>query len=78
MTIKGLKINYKTLGEGKPLLILHGWGSRGEKWQRVGELLAEKRLKVIIPDLPGFGRSLAPKSAWGLDISEAGLHLALH
>lgn len=67
MTIKGLKINYKTLGEGKPLLILHGWGSRSDNWQRVGELLAQKGIKVIIPDLPGFGRSQKPSIAWGLD-----------
>ena len=67
MTIKGLKINYKTLGEGKPLLILHGWGSSSEKWQKIGELLAQKRVKVIIPDLPGFGNSDKPPTAWNLD-----------
>ena len=67
MIIKGLKINYKILGEGKPLLILHGWGSRSENWQKVGELLAEKGLKVIIPDLPGFGQSDRPKKIWSLE-----------
>jgi len=66
MTIKGLKINYKTLGEGRPLLILHGWGSKSENWQRVGEFLIEKGLKVIIPDLPGFGNSQEPPQSWGL------------
>ncbi len=67
MTIKGLKINYKTLGEGKPLLILHGWGSSSEKWQKIGELLVQKGVKVIIPDLPGFGKSEEPQKAWNLD-----------
>lgn len=67
MIIKGLKINYKTLGEGKPLLILHGWGSRSDNWQKVGELLAENGIKVIIPDLPGFGQSDKPLTAWNLD-----------
>ena len=67
MIIKGLKINYKTLGEGNPLLILHGWGSRSDNWQRVGEMLAEKGIKVIIPDLPGFGQSQKPPRAWNLD-----------
>jgi len=67
MTIKGLKINYKTLGEGRPLLILHGWGSSSEKWQKIGELLAQKGVKVIIPDLPGFGKSEEPQKAWNLD-----------
>jgi len=67
MIIKGLKINYKTLGEGKPLLILHGWGSRSANWIKVIELLAKNNIKVIIPDLPGFGQSDKPTIAWNLD-----------
>ena len=67
MIIKGLKINYKTLGEGKPLLILHGWGSRSANWMKVVETLAENDIKVIIPDLPGFGQSDKPLKVWGLD-----------
>lgn len=67
MIINGLKINYRIIGEGRPFLILHGWGSCSEKWQKVGELLAEKNLKVIIPDLPGFGQSQEPKSAWDIN-----------
>jgi len=67
ITIKGVKTNYQVLGEGKPLLILHGWGSNSERWQKVGELLAEKGLKVIIPDMPGFGLSETPKIAWNFN-----------
>ncbi|GAG76383.1 unnamed protein product, partial [marine sediment metagenome] len=65
--IKGLEVNYEVIGEGKPLLILHGWGSNSERWQKVGELLAERGVKVIIPDLPGFGNSQRPSMAWDLD-----------
>jgi len=65
--INGLKINYQIIGEGRPFLILHGWGSNCERWQKAGELLAEKGLRVIIPDLPGFGKSEPPKNAWNLD-----------
>ena len=60
MIINGLKINYKTIGEGKTFLILHGWGSDSSKWQKVGELLSKRGFKVIIPDLPGFGNSQTP------------------
>lgn len=66
-SIKGLEINYEIIGEGKPLLILHGWGSNSGRWQKVGELLAESGVKVIIPDLPGFGNSQEPSLAWSLD-----------
>lgn len=71
--IKGLEVNYKIFKQsqprqaGIPFLILHGWGSGSDKWQKVGELLAEKNFKVIIPDLPGFGKSQEPKNAWNLD-----------
>lgn len=67
MIIKGLKINYIVLGGGTPLLILPGWGSASERWERVGDLLSESGFKVVIPDLPGFGQSEKPKTAWNLD-----------
>jgi pimeloyl-ACP methyl ester carboxylesterase len=60
-------LKFKPENEQGLFLILHGWGSRAEKWQRVGELLAEKGYRVIIPDLPGFGRSEKPKEVWGLN-----------
>ncbi len=66
-SIKGLEVNYEIIGEGKPLLILHGWGSNSKRWQKVGELLAEIGVKVIIPDLPGFGNSDKPSTVWNLD-----------
>jgi len=65
--IDNLKINYKIAGSGPAILILHGWGSNSEKWQKVGDLLVKKGLKVIIPDLPGFGSSQKPPEVWGLD-----------
>lgn len=65
--IRNLKINYFIFGEGKPLLVLHGWGSRSERWQKVAEILSQKGFKVIVPDLPGFGESQKPDFIWGLD-----------
>ncbi|KKP54711.1 MAG: Alpha/beta hydrolase fold protein [Parcubacteria group bacterium GW2011_GWA1_33_6] len=65
--IKGLKVNYKVFGEGKPFLILHGWRSNSDRWQKTAELIAQKNLKVIVPDLPGFGKSQEPESAWSID-----------
>jgi len=67
ITVKGLKINYLVMGEGKPLLILHGWGSKSTNWKKVGEMLIGRGVKVIIPDLPGFGQSQIPKTVWDLD-----------
>jgi len=65
--IQGVETNYKNIGKGKLLLILHGWGSNSEKWQGIGELLSKNGMKVIILDLPGFGNSQKPSKVWGLD-----------
>jgi len=65
--VKDLETNFRITGEGIPLLILHGWGSKSERWEAIAELLAKKGIKVIIPDLPGFGKSRSPSEIWGLD-----------
>lgn len=67
ISIKNIQTNYKIFGKGKPFLILHGWGSKSDKWQKVAELLIQKDIQVIIPDLPGFGKSEEPKTTWSLD-----------
>lgn len=67
ISIKNLKINYKIAGRGEPLLILHGWGGSSDSWRIVGKKLSAKGYKVLIPDLPGFGKSQAPFKPWGID-----------
>jgi pimeloyl-ACP methyl ester carboxylesterase len=64
--VDNLKINLKVVGQGEPILILHGWSDSFNSWVRIQEILAEKGFKVFIPDLPGFGKSDTPKSAWGI------------
>ena len=53
--------------KGESLLILHGWGSNSERWQRVKELLEKKGIEVLVLDLPGFGKTLSPQKAWSRD-----------
>lgn len=62
--VNGLKINYLIFGEGTPFLILHGWGSNSERWKNVGEQFSQNGYKVIIPDLPGFGKSDGLSEPW--------------
>jgi pimeloyl-ACP methyl ester carboxylesterase len=69
--INDLKINYKIAGEGEPLLILHGWDGSSNSWVDVQKILASQGLKVIVLDLPGFGKSSSPSFPWGVtDYSE--------
>lgn len=64
ISIKDINTVYKIFGEGKPFLILHGWDSNSDRWIEVAELLSEKGFKVIVPDLPGFGKSDALLTPW--------------
>jgi len=45
---------------------LHGWGSSSDSWTLVQKILAKSGYKVIVPDLPGFGKSITPPKAWEL------------
>lgn len=49
------------------VIILHGWGSCAEKWQEIKTSLESNDCKVLVPDLPGFGKSPPPKYAWSVD-----------
>jgi len=65
IVVNGLLTSYQRSGNGKQLLILHGWGDSSGGWRKFADLLA-KDYEVITIDLPGFGGSQAPESAWGL------------
>jgi len=45
-----------------PVLLIHGWGGTGSYWESTAEFLAQY-VNVIVPDLPGTGRSQPVKSA---------------
>src|SRR5262245_24690126 len=45
-------------GDGPPVVLLHGLMATGEMFRGLAELLAA-RFRLIVPDLPGHGRSAA-------------------
>jgi pimeloyl-ACP methyl ester carboxylesterase len=55
--VDGLSTRYFRAGEGAPVLLLHGasLGSSADVWTRNLRPLAAHGLRVIAPDLPGFG-----------------------
>ena len=65
---KGLKINYKDFGnkDGLPIIYLHGWGQNIQMMEPIAKPL-EKTHRLIILDLPGFGISDEPETAWELN-----------
>lgn len=63
--IDHLHICYREGGDGKVVLLLHGWGIDSSRYMNICEML-ESRYRVIIPDFPGFGHSDAPSEVWGV------------
>lgn len=51
-----MKLNYKKLGQGEPLIILHGLFGTLDNWQTLGRKLAE-RYTVFLLDQRNHGRS---------------------
>lgn len=59
--INGLNINYTDEGEGKTVLLLHGWGSSLEVWARISAFLKAKGgYRVVALDFPGCGKTPLP------------------
>lgn len=65
-TVNGIKINYEQKGEGDLIVLLHGWGSNIKLFANLIDLLSRK-YKVVAMDMPGFGESAEPPSAWCVD-----------
>lgn len=52
----GCNIYYRTIGQGKPVILLHGFGEDGTVWERQITAL-QNNYRLIIPDIPGSGKS---------------------
>ncbi len=52
----GARIYYETEGSGPPIMLIHGFGEDGTIWRYQRAFLKE-HFHLIIPDLPGSGRS---------------------
>ena len=58
ITFQGHPLHYRDMGAGSPVLLLHGFGEDSRIWSLVEPALAE-RYRLILPDLPGSGKSPA-------------------
>jgi pimeloyl-ACP methyl ester carboxylesterase len=59
-------VNYRLNGQGKLIILLHGWGDNISGLKSLDEELA-KFYQVLAIDLPGFGESELPKKPWRLN-----------
>jgi esterase len=52
-----MKLHYRKLGEGQPLIILHGLFGSSDNWQTLGKYFSEKGFAVYMVDQRNHGRS---------------------
>lgn len=63
--LNSVSLAYEIEGSGDVLVLLHGWGVDRSNFTDLAAALSKKYAVVSI-DLPGFGESTKPDTAWGV------------
>jgi len=58
VNVAGRRTRYIEVGDGEPILLVHGWIGSAENFHKWLPAL-EGRRRMVIPDLPGFGETPA-------------------
>jgi pimeloyl-ACP methyl ester carboxylesterase len=69
-TVAGLRIHYKFLGNGPPIVLIHGGGNDWREWEQNLAFLSRSH-QLFAVDMPGFGLSQPPETVvsptWSVD-----------
>jgi len=65
----GVRTEYEVTGEGRPVVLLHGFPDSGGLWRHQVPALAGAGFQVIVPDLRGYGRSGKPQAVEDYSLS---------
>jgi pimeloyl-ACP methyl ester carboxylesterase len=60
VTGNGVELHVETMGDGVPVLLLHGWPDSSALWRHQVPFLAVNGFRAITLDLRGFGESSRP------------------
>ena len=63
--VEGTDIHFAELGEGRPIVLLHGLSDSHRTWGKIAHELARTR-RVLMPDLAGHGLSGRPDATYAL------------
>jgi pimeloyl-ACP methyl ester carboxylesterase len=58
---------YQKIGEGFPIILLHGFGEDARIWEKQVEVL-QNYFTVIVPDIPGSGQSTLPLETMSMEL----------
>lgn len=64
--IDGQLLHYEITGQGRPLILMHGWGCNRTTVRSIAAWAAVTH-KVYNIDFPGFGLSPEPAEVWGVE-----------
>ncbi|MDE6042236.1 MAG: alpha/beta hydrolase [Muribaculaceae bacterium] len=64
--IGDIKLHYRKSGNGRPLILMHGWGCNMDTVASIERVAAETHTVYNI-DFPGFGASEEPADVWGVE-----------
>jgi pimeloyl-ACP methyl ester carboxylesterase len=67
-TPDGLNIAYRVLGEGEPVVLVHGWMVGGAIFDSIADSLIGAGKQLIIPDQRGVGDSAQPPTGYTLEM----------
>jgi pimeloyl-ACP methyl ester carboxylesterase len=56
----GVSIAYRVAGEGRPVVLLHGFPDSGRLWRHQVPALVAAGFQVLVPDMRGYGASDKP------------------
>lgn len=62
--IQGIRTAHAVIGAGQPIVMLHGWGADMSLLWPFAQHLERKGYRLYLLDLPGFGQTSAPLTAW--------------
>ena len=66
-TSDNTKLYVKDWGEGRPVILIHGWPLSADSWDEQAMALAENGFRAIAYDRRGFGRSDQPWNGYNYD-----------
>lgn len=62
-----IELHYEDHGEGKPVILIHGYPLDGASWEKQTAALLQAGCRVIAYDRRGFGKSSQPTSGYNYD-----------
>ncbi len=75
--LNGLRLYYRVMGSGEPVVLLHGFPETSNAWRKVMPALAE-HYTVLAPDLRGFGASDRPIGGYDKRTVAKDVHALVH